>query len=291
MNPEEIRRHYVRPFVRKEIYEYCLNRWVAIHCESTDERGLPIMVRYEGKERRPLKITEELDIDRLMEKYAEFRPRAFYATAHIYSRLNYAEDLLDRRNILLSSPIWDIDLKNGSWKDAVEKASEIINLLEKEGVVNSVFVKWSGRGAHVHINSHAFSEEIRKRIDPLDIAYSVTQYLVNRLSPSLTVIVENKIDIQRVFTAPLSFHRTIDRVAICFPPDLLDEFDISWTDPKGFKHFPDSWRRFDSGEGDALAEKAFFAIGPYITGRFRRRKHKPLDQEILKAFRKFGEEL
>ena len=249
------------------------------------------MIRYEERVKRPLRIASETDVLKLIEKYSKFKPRAFYATAHIYSALNHSWDVLSRENILASSPTWDIDLKDGSWKEVIEKASEIIGLLEKEGIVKSVFIKWSGRGAHVHINPQAFSEEIRKKIDPLDIAYSVTQYIVNRLRPSLNVVVENKIDIQRVFTAPLSFHRTVDRVAICIPPDLIDEFDISWADPKDFKHFPDSWRRYAAGEGDELAEKAFFAIGPYIAGRPRRRKHKPLDREILEAFKKFGGEL
>jgi len=291
MNWELIRGHYSRPEVRREIYEYCRGRWVAIHCEVVDDRGLPIMIRYEGKSRRPLRITSEDDVIKIIDRYAEFKPRAFYATAHIYSNINYPEDVFTRENILASSPTWDIDLKDGSWKDVIQKASEIIDLLEREGVINSVFVKWSGRGAHVHINPHAFSEDIRKKIDPLDIAYSITQYIVNRLRPSLSVAVENKIDIQRVFTAPLSFHRTVNRVAVCIPPDLVNEFDISWTDSRDFKHFPDSWRKFVLGEGDELAEKAFFAIGPYIAGRSRRRKHKPLDQEILEAFRRFGEEL
>lgn len=281
----------MRSDVEREIYEYCRDRWVAIHCEATDERGLQIMIRYEGRARRPLKIATDRDVKRLMEKYAELRPRAFYATIHTYSKIFNSGDLLDRENISLSSPTWDIDLKDGGWKDVVEKASEIVGLLEREGIVKSLFIKWSGRGAHVHINPNAFSDEIRKKIDPLDIAYSVTQYIVNRLRPGTNVTVENKIDIQRVFTAPLSFHRTIDRVAVCLPPDSLGEFDISWTDPKMFKHFPDSWRRFEPGEGDALAEKAFFAIGPYIREGSRRRKHKPLDQEVLEAFRKFGGEL
>lgn len=292
MNWEQIKEHYTRPDVRREIYEYCHNRWVAIHCEATDERGLQIMIRYEKRERRPLKIMSESDIEHLIERYAKFRPRAFYATAHVYDHLNSFEDLLDRENIPLSSPTWDIDLKNGSWRDIVEKASEIIDLLEREGVVKSVFVKWSGRGAHVHINPQAFSEDLRKKIDPLDIACSTTQYIVNRLSPSLKVTVENKIDIQRVFTVPLSLHRTVDRVAICIPPDLLSELDIGWTDPREFKHFPNSWRRYESGEGDVLAEKAFFTIGPYIIRRSRRkRKHKPLDQAILEAFRRFDENI
>jgi len=141
------------------------------------------------------------------------------------------------------------------------------------------------------VHPKAFSEEVRRKIDLLDIAYSISQYVANRVTPGEGVVVENKIDIQRVFTTPLSLHRTVDRVAVCIPPNKLESFQIEWTSPCSYKHFPSSWRTYEEGEGDELAEKAFLAIGPYVVGRARRRKHKPLDQEILEAFRKFGRDL
>jgi hypothetical protein len=77
-------------------------------------------------------------------------------------------------------------------------------------------------------------------------------------------------------------------VAVCVPPDELENFHVEWASPSGYKHFPHAWRRYEEGEGDELAEKAYAAVGPYLAGRARRRrKHKPLDQEILEAFRKF----
>lgn len=286
MKWEEVLEHYLKPEVRKEIIEYCRNRWIAIHCEERDRKGISIMIRYD-KLRRPLKISSESDFQKLFEDYAEFRPRAFYATAHIYEVIDLVEDTMDRGNIEFSSPTWDVDSKDGDWRKVVEKALEIIDLLERNGVSKSVFFKWSGRGAHVHIHPKAFSEDVRRRIDPLDIAYSISQYVTNRVTPSEGVIVENKMDIQRVFTAPLSLHRTVDRVAVCIPPNQLESFHIEWADPSSYRHFPTAWRVYEEGEGDELAEKSFSAIGPYIAGRTRRRKHKPLDKEILEALRKF----
>ncbi|MCD6235383.1 MAG: hypothetical protein J7J94_00075 [Thaumarchaeota archaeon] len=290
MNWDQVLEHYARADVRREIAEYCRDRWVAVHCEETDDRGLQLMIRY-WRRGKPLTIRSEGDVQSILRRFSKLKPRSFYATAHIYMKLTSVENILDRRNIVASAPTWDIDSKDGDWRKVVAKAREIIEILEKHGVSRSVFFKWSGRGAHVHVNPLAFSEEIRKKMDPLDIAYSVSQYVVNRVEPLEGVVVENKLDVQRVFTAPLSLHRKVDRVAVCLPPNMLDDFTIEWTDPRSYRHYPDSWRRYEVGEGDELAEKAFFAIGPYIEGRRRRRKHKPLDQEILETLRKFDDEL
>ena len=288
MSWELVKRHYSRAEVRREIAEYCRGRWVAIHCEKRNSRGQQLMIRYQRSGRKPLVIRDEAGLTRIFEEYSELKPRAFYATAHIYRRLESAADVMDRENILMSAPTWDIDSKDGDWRKVVKKAAEIIGVLERFGVVKSVFFKWSGRGAHVHVNPRAFSQEISSKIEPLDIAYSVTQYVVNKIEPEEGVAVENKIDIQRVFTAPLSLHRSVDRVAVCVKPEELEDFYISWTDPESYKHSPDSWRVFEEGEGDEIAERAYAAIGPYIVSKLRRRrKHEPLDQEILKTLRKF----
>lgn len=279
--------HYRKPEVREEIADYCKNRWVAIHCQKTDVNGMQMMIRYEKG--RPLTISSGSEVIEIIDRYKKYEPRAFYATAHVYSKLESREGLLDRSNIIYSSPVWDIDSKDGDWRKVIEKAREIISLLDKFGVAKSVFIKWSGRGAHVHINPLCFSSDIRKRIDPVDIAYSVTSFIANRLEPMKGLVVESRIDIQRVFTSPLSLHRLLDRVAICFPPEKLDEFDISWTNPDAYIHFPDSWRRFSEGDGDDLAESAFTSIGPYVAGRHRKRKHKPLDVEILETIEKFNQ--
>lgn len=289
MNPWLPLEHYGKPEVKREIADYCRNKWVAIHCEEIGENGTRLMIRYDKN--KPLTISSESEVIELINRYKKYRPRAFYATVHTYSRLRVREDLLDRSNILYSSPVWDIDSRDGDWKKVIRKAQEIVSLLDKFGVAKSVFIKWSGRGAHVQINPFCFSTEIRRTIEPIDIAYSATSFITNRLETLNGLIVESRIDIQRVFTSPLSLHRTLDRVAVCFPPEKLDEFEISWTDPKSYVHFPDSWRRFSEGEGDDFAEKAFASTGPYVAGRYRRKKHKPLDTEILKMIEKLDEEL
>jgi hypothetical protein len=283
---ERIREHYMKPEVRREITEYCIKRWVAVHCEKS-RGGTRPMIRY-WSQGRPLVIRCEDDVVEVLERFSSIMPRAFYATAHIYRRLASADNLASRENIVRSSPTWDIDSRDGDWRKVVRKATEILEALEKHCVVKSVFFKWSGRGAHVHMHPGAFSADLLRKIDPLDVAYSVTQYIACKIEPEDGVVVENKIDIQRVFTAPLSLHRSVDKVAVCIPPDELESFHVEWASPSGYKHFPYAWRRYEEGEGDELADRAYAAVGPYFAGRARmRRKHKPLDQEILEAFRRF----
>ncbi|MEM0481368.1 MAG: hypothetical protein QXM16_00555 [Nitrososphaerota archaeon] len=275
----------MRPEVKREIAEYCVGRWVAVHCEEQSDGTRP-MIRYWSRG-RPLTIGSENDVIEVLDRFSSLRPRAYYATTNIYERLKSADDLADRGNIIGAAPTWDIDSKDCDWRKVVKKAIEIIHMLEKHGVTRSVFFKWSGRGAHIHIHPKAFSSELFRKINPLDVAYSVTQYIACRIEPQEGVVVENKIDMQRVFTAPLSLHRSVDRVAVCIPPEELESFHIDWTDPNEYKHFPHAWRKYEEGEGDNIAERAYTAIGPYITGRVKRkRKHKPLDQEILDTFRR-----
>ncbi|MEM2910769.1 MAG: hypothetical protein QXO01_06885 [Nitrososphaerota archaeon] len=285
MEWEGILEHYSREDVKREIAEYCAGRWVALHCEGLDQKGKQIMVRYDAC-RKPLRISSEDDVRWMFSEYARYKPRAIYASTHVYRALESRWSVVDRENVVASSPTLDIDPKDGDWRCVVEKAMQIIELLENYNVVKSVFFKWSGRGAHLHIHQKAFSDEIRRRIDPIDIAYSVTKFIAGMLEPGDGAVVEAVIDIQRVFTAPLSFHRKVDRVAVCVPPENLSEFHIDWTCPESYRHSPEAWRRFSSGEGDWLAEKAFMKIGPYSAGRPRKRKHKPLDEEIMDTMRR-----
>ncbi|PUA31196.1 MAG: hypothetical protein B9J98_07295 [Candidatus Terraquivivens tikiterensis] len=285
MGWERVLEHYSREDVGQEIAEYCAGRWVALHCEELDKKGKQIMIRYD-KDRRPLRLSSKDDVRKAILDYAKHRPRAIYASAHVYRKLGSRWSVVDRENVLASSPTLDIDSKDGDWKSVVEKAMQVIRLLEKYGIVKSVFFKWSGRGAHVHVHQNAFSEEIRRRIGPMDIAYSVTRFIAGMIGPEGGAIVEAVVDAQRVFTTPLSFHRYVDRVAVCVPPESLSEFHVDWTYPESYRHFPEAWRRFSPGEGDGLAEVAFAKIGPYLAGKTRRRRHKPLDEEIIETMRR-----
>ena len=260
-------KHYLREDVASEISKFCRGRWVAL--ESLSRRGRRIFHRYWDGE-RPLTISSPVDVKKILNKFRYSVPRTFYASANIYRRLERKEDLQRQDNILYSTPSWDID---GSLNeiDLIKEAAEIlIERLRKHGVERSLYLVWSGRGIHLHLNEKAISERFWKT-DPLRISFSIVEYILREArddliklcerskDPERRLKLENIMDIQRVFTAPLSLHRELNLVAVTIDPEKLDEFDLSWADPHNFKYWKD-WDGFSEGEADELAEKALEAV-------------------------------
>ena len=146
----------------------------------------------------------------------------------------------------------------------------------------------------------AISEEIIAKIHPLDIAFAIVEFVRLKIEQKLYEIkreydakqlrVENKIDVRRVFTVPLSVHRELNVVAICMSSEDLDNFYINWTKLDDFRHNT-SWKKFKEGEADELALKAYETVGgcPYIGGRYKRkRKTKKVEDMISRIIKKFG---
>ncbi|MEM2928758.1 MAG: hypothetical protein QXP60_07330 [Nitrososphaerota archaeon] len=271
MDYEDIKKFYSQSIVRKEIVSYCKNRWIAI--EGMASEGKRIFIRYWKKENKPLSINNEEDIDKIFKSFFFIKPRTFYGSINIYSKISSKEDLEDSGNIIYASPIWDIDSSPEYWKTTIKIAEIILDSLEKEGIDKSVFLKWSGRGCHIHLHERSFSKEILKKYNPLDIAYSIVEYICRQVKDKFLEIaskiddksilkLENKIDIKRVFTAPLSLHRQLDVCCVCFKPNELYNFNLDWTNPNNIKHNQD-WKIYEEGEADQLAEKAFKKIGGY----------------------------
>jgi hypothetical protein len=284
---EAVTEYYQNPKVRREIAAFCKGRWVAIHCEKKSPQGLPYLVRYKGwRERKvPLTIQGEADVTKLLDLFRKLSPRTFYGTVNEFKKLEKPDDMDDQDNIERSTPIWDIDNRIDDWRTTINVARLIVEFLEENDVKKSVFVKWSGNGAHVHLNPSAFSEEIFEKIGPLNIAFAVVQFVIVSLKPlfrklvestgSKELSVENKIDPKRVFTAPLSLHRNLFRACVCISPRELEKFDLSWTDLASFKHNA-GWSESSLGEADSLANLAFGKIGPCpYTGRLYRRNISP----------------
>ncbi|MCS7365992.1 MAG: hypothetical protein NDF54_11190 [archaeon GB-1867-035] len=283
--PIDVRKHYENPVVQKEIAYFCRNRWVAIHCEEKTDDNRPLLVRYERS--RPLTIESSNDVLRLLKRFGGLRPRTFYATASLYYKLKTKNDAFNYyENVYARTPTWDIDSKPEWWKATIKVIEIIVNALKDEGVSNSVYIKWSGRGAHVHIHENAISNEVYEKINPINAAYCIVDYIIKKIKTSILKInstfnveikVENLMDPQRVFTAPLSLHKQLDVVCVAFKPYEIDDFDFNWTNPDNFKHNP-NWREYDSGEADALAKKAYKTIGPYP-------KESKKNQKQLKLFK------
>jgi len=260
-------RHYLRGDVEEEISKFCSGRWVAVECYPKDGRRVFYRYREKGV---PLTINEPADLKKIISRLGSRKPRTIYGSANIYRKLEHKEDVSARENILMSTPSWDLD---GSLEEVhliMEAAEILVDLLRKEGVEKSVYLIWSGRGLHVHVNEKAVSEEIWKK-DALRVSFSIVEYILRAAKDELQKIcersrapdrrlkAENVMDIQRVFTAPLSLHRELDLVAVTINPDEIEKFDLEWTKPERFKYWK-NWDRFESGEADKLALKALSEI-------------------------------
>ena len=282
-----IKRHYLDPSVASEIVDYSKDKWIGIHCIEVDERGKQIFHRYSSD--KPLKISSYEDLKELFELYPDCRPRTIYASINQYRQLDSRDELYNLDNIYATSPIWDIDNVISDWRASIEIAKWIVDFLRDYGIRESIFIKWSGEGMHIHLHPGSISREIFEKIHPLDAAYSIVEYVMVQAYDYLEYIkreynadnlkIENKIDISRVFTTPLSIHRRLDRVAICIKPENINAFRLSWTEPGRFKH-DKRWRRYKVGESDELIQRSFEKIGGYPYPIKRRRRGRSVDEMI-----------
>jgi hypothetical protein len=286
--------HYNDSLVQSEIAYFCREKWVGVHCEAINENKRKVLVRYFKS--KPLQIAEPADVKNLILIFSNLKPRTIYATANIYKQLNKSEDALNHSNLKACMPTWDIDNTLEKWEATLQAALEVISILEANGVQKSFFVKFSGKGIHIHIHPYAISEEVRSKHNPLSLAWSVVEYIREKLSEKITEInlkykaeylrLDNEIDIQRIFTAPLSIHREIPKVSVCLNPNKLESFNPNKdANLNRFKHF-EGWKRYVIGEADELALKAYNYIGgyPYFK-KSKRKKHPPLDKQILQLMR------
>jgi hypothetical protein len=106
-------------------------------------------------------------------RYERLNARAFYATIHVYKNLASTSMPGDLENIAYNNPFFDINGSLDKYRSVLDVASLIIDYLEKRGLEESVYILWSGEGAHVRINEKAFSREILSKYNSLNIAYSI----------------------------------------------------------------------------------------------------------------------
>ncbi|HDN01818.1 MAG TPA: hypothetical protein ENF42_02470 [Candidatus Bathyarchaeota archaeon] len=277
--------YYLDDLVQKEITEFCKGRWLALHC--LNRKGKLVFRRY--LEDKPIAVNDVHELNQLLKSMGEkgLKVRTVYATINIYKSIKSRNELYDLSNIVKCTPTWDIDSSLKNWRRTVKVVRLLLNILNDAGVKESVFIKWSGNGCHVHINESAISEKATRQYHPIDVAYAIVEYARRKLVSKIGgyvltgIKVENKIDVARVFTAPLSLHRRLDVACICIMPEDLDEFTPEWLKPSAFRHSTD-WRRYSSGEADDLAVKAIRTVGRYPGVTTKKRKTSPLDRQIMK---------
>jgi hypothetical protein len=254
--------HYRRDDVTREVAEFAKGRWLAL--EGQSEEGRVFVRWWRGK---PLTVSSPAEFKALVENFSGVGVRSIYATVCLYGRVASKADVEDPGNILAATPSWDIDASLNEWEAAIEAAKLIVKFLEEKGLRESVYLKWSGEGVHVHVHEGTISRRVLELADPLTTARALVEYTIRKLEGKLKDLaekwpvlkVENLIDPKRVFTVPLSVHRRVDKVAVCFKPESIDSFNPSWADLGSFKHDP-RWREHGEGEADALALEALKAL-------------------------------
>ncbi len=261
-NYSRVLEYYSNPIVIEELFNYGRERWIAVEGVSKGR----VFIRYD-RGGTPLKFQGLNDVKRVLKAFWFAKPRSFYGSVNKYSRLSEVGDLEDISNIKYSTPTWDVDNEVDRWLETIKVCRFIVDELEKEKVVKSVYLKWSGRGCHIHVCEEALSEDFLKKHHPLDAAFAIVEYIIRKIKPKLepnsSAKIENKIDLKRVFTLPLSLHRQLDYSCVCFKPDDMESFDLSWANPKNFQHKP-AYLYFEKGEADELAEKALSEVGGYF---------------------------
>ncbi|BDC17905.1 hypothetical protein [Acidianus sp. HS-5] len=261
----ELLTHYNKEIVKKEIFEFSKERWIALYGKT--------MIRYSGEE--PLKFSSADDVPLLVKKY---NARTVYATAGKYDKVN--KENVEKDKIIAYTPFFDIDTKIDKWEYAIKAADVIISALDKEGVSMSVYLLWSGEGIHVRINENA----IPKDYDPLTASHAIVQYILRKVKDNIKKLsdesggvlkIDELIDSKRIFTAPLSFHKELDYVAVCFSPDKLHEFSLDWAKPESFVHEEGMYSRYVEDEAEELLSKAILEYKPAHEGIKPERKRTP----------------
>jgi len=270
--PIDPRSYYSNPVVAKEVCEFLKGRWAGV--EGYEKRW----VRWLGE--RPLTISSPRDVLLTIDRFWMISPRSFYGSIEIYRKLESRDDVESNywSNVVAATPFIDIDIVDES--RVAEAYSHVIRVVEAlyselcvdRGVCSSVYVLWTGAGAHFRFNERGF-REVYSEYHPLKVAYAVVEYLIRSTRSKLERIigesgglvkVENIIAPKRVFSAPLSLHRTLDRAVIAFKPEEAGEFTLEWADPTKPRHDPEAWRRFKAGELDDYAREALKKLGDLI---------------------------
>ena len=256
--------HYKRREACEEIAEFLRGRWAAVYIG-------PVWMRWRERD-KPLTVESCSDVLELVERHGA---RSFYGTLEKFNRLESRLDVMDDYpvNIASATMYIDIDVTNEyKVEEALPYVKRVLETLVEwfhdKGVQESLYILWSGAGAHLRVHEEAIGPV--GDLDPVEEAYLLAEYSLRANKPKLQKIVEesgglvkieNMIARNRVFTAPMSLHRRLERVAVTFRPEALGDFNLSWTTPGREKHDPEAWRHYKRGEATSLVEEALRILG------------------------------
>jgi len=268
--PVDPRNYYSDLRVAGEVVEFLRGRWAGV--EGFGKRW----VRWLGD--KPLTANSYRDLIGLLDRFWSISPRSIYGSIEVYTKLEKRSDVEEGywSNVVAATPFIDIDVVDESRVSSAYKY--VIGVVEalyrgvcaERGVCESVYVLWTGAGAHFRFSEKGFSREILSEHHPVKLAYAVAEYALKSAKQAIervvwesggAVKVENVIAPKRVFTAPLSLHRSLDYAAVAFKPEVAGEFTLEWCNPRDPRHDPSAWRRFKQGELDDYAREALKKLG------------------------------
>ncbi len=264
----DVLEYYSRSRIAGEIAGFLRNRWAAL--ESGDRKW----IRWIGD--KPLTINQPEDVPLLFKRYRGLGVRSIYGTIEVFEKLSTRRDVFEdyEGNVVYATPFIDIDildekLVGEKWKYAVRIGSLIGDYLAGKGLGEALYYVWSGAGLHVRVNEKCFSRVLVKH-HPVDVAFAVVEYTLDKLQPQILDVirdsgyalkVENLVAMKRVFTAPLSLHRRLDRSAVPFTINELPGFSLEWTNPENPVYVEKAWSRGKPGQCDDFAEEALLHVG------------------------------
>ncbi len=177
-------------------------------------------------------------------------PVAFLATP----TLNYDDSRL-------VTPTWLIGLRSRDyWRLGLYTAWLIVDFLAREGVSESVYLAYFGKGFEVRIHEKALLGINGK--DYEEVAWKIVEYVLRKLKLKLqrivyaskgNIYVGNGLD-NHLLYAPLSLISSSEAV-VYFKVDDVDEFEPSWANTNSIR-YSSKWKQYREGEVLELYNKA-----------------------------------
>ncbi len=265
----DVYEYYSRNNVSKEIAGFLQNRWAAL--ESGDKKW----IRWEKD--KPLVVDSPSRVSELVKRYRWMGVRSFYGTLEAFKKLSEKADVMERyeENVQYADAYIDIDiidekLVEDKWKYAVEAARIIGEWVTSRYGDECIYYVWSGAGIHVRIPGKCLETSEPTGLHPIDTAFIVIEYVLDRTQPLLLEVIkesgyavklENLTAPKRVFTAPLSLHRRLDRSAVAFTHKEIRDFTLEWSNPENPVYIKEPWNRAVAGKYEKLVLDAVKTIG------------------------------
>jgi len=139
-----------------EVVKFLRGRWVGV--EGSGKRW----ARWLGD--KPLTVSSYWDLVELLERFWSIAPRSIYGSIEVYAKLEKCSDVEEGcwSNVVAATPFIDIDVVDESRVNSAYKyVIGVVEALYREvcvgrGVCESVYMLWTGAGAHFRFSEKGF---------------------------------------------------------------------------------------------------------------------------------------